>query len=413
MPFKKKLFFIWFAGMQILQSQLNGLMVYPPEYIGTAMASVNDYPYKHTIARIGQPVFISFDDLEGDEKTYYYRIKRFDENWKPSSLVPSEYIDGFDSDMIQQAENSVATLYSYTHYTFQIPNPQTRIKLSGNYLIEILNEDDETVFNFPVVFYENVLPVSVKVQYPQQVDKLKTHQWVTFTVHTGNAGRIQNAYLKPVVLKNENLLEARRFELPTFDAGNKLEYRDPERGLFWGGNEFLSFQSRDLRGYNPGVDSIRGKEDYYFYLRPAYYFSQYSDYRDIDGSFIIDTKQGSEPGVEADYVQVVFRLHPDAVKTDEPLYVTGRFNHWHPDERHRLTYNKLTGFYETTLLLKQGHYDYFYVGKNPDGSINWKCVSPGFSQTENRYTVLIYYKEPGGRYTRVLGMGQAVSKPLR
>ncbi len=409
----RKILLIWILTVSFSNAQLKNVIVYPPEYIGTATASVNDYPYKHTIARLGQPVFISFDDLEGDEKTYYYRIKRFDENWKPTSLVPSEYIDGFDSDMIQQAENSVATLYGYTHYSFQIPNAQTRIKLSGNYLIEILDEDDETVFNFPVIFYENVLPVSVKVQYPQQVNKIKTHQWVTFTVHTGNAGRIQNAYLKPVVLKNENLLEARIFELPTFDAGNKLEYRDPEKGLFWGGNEFFSFQSRDLRGYNPGVDSVRGRVEYYFYLRPAYYFSEYTEWRDIDGSFIIDTKQGSEPAVEADYVRVIFRLHPDAVKTNQPVYVIGRFNQWYPDESHRLSYNSQTGFYEANILLKQGHYDYFFVGKNPDGSINWSLISPGFSQTENRYTVLVYYKEPGSRYTRVLGMGQAVSKPLR
>ena len=37
-----------------------------------------------------------FDDLNGDERNYYYKIKYFN-NWTPSNLFQNEYLKGFDN----------------------------------------------------------------------------------------------------------------------------------------------------------------------------------------------------------------------------------------------------------------------------------------------------------------------------
>ena len=36
---------------------------------------------------------LSFDDLEADEKDYYYKINHFDYNWKPSGLLKLEFLE--------------------------------------------------------------------------------------------------------------------------------------------------------------------------------------------------------------------------------------------------------------------------------------------------------------------------------
>ena len=52
---------------------------------------------------------------------------------------------------------------------------------------------------------------------------------------------------------------------------------------------------------------------------------------------------------------------------------------------------------------------YKYILLNPDGSINPGFISGNFDKTENEYTVLAYYRDIGGRFDRVIGIGSANS----
>src|SRR3954470_3852700 len=63
---------------------------------------------------------IQFDDLYGNEANYYYQIVHCDYDWKPSQLVKSEYLAGFDDLRIQTYLNSFNTLQVYSHYTLSI-----------------------------------------------------------------------------------------------------------------------------------------------------------------------------------------------------------------------------------------------------------------------------------------------------
>ncbi len=412
--FKYTLLLLLFADAWLMHAQLDEVYMAPPDYIRTAICTINDYPYITPIASLDDYIFISFDDLEADQKTYYYRIRHFNENWEASTLLPMEYIDGYDSDYIENESNSQATIRSYTHYELKIPNEKTKITKSGNYLIEILDEDEEPVFNFPLIVYENALSVSVEVKRPVEPGKLYTHQFVRFSLNVGNFP-VQNPAgdFTVKVYKNENIFEPKKFSAPTFNLGNRLVYHFPSDALFPGGNEFNYFETRDLRGYNPGLDSMRLYEMYHAYVHPFPAVNYYMERKDINGSYVVDSFRADDKHTESDYIAVHFGLPADLFPQQEKIYVIGRFNNWQTDERARLKLNKNTGMYETVYLLKQGYYDYYYVSKNQDGTINWTGFQPSFSQTENRYTVVVYYHPPGARYTRVIGMGQAVSKPLK
>jgi hypothetical protein len=71
--------------------------------------------------------------------------------------------------------------------------------------------------------------------------------------------------------------------------------------------------------------------------------------------------------------------------------------------------NKLEAF----IKLKQGFYNYKYVIKH-DLDIKTKFnngeVGGNFDETENSYSILVYYRDFGERYDRVVGFGKASSE---
>jgi hypothetical protein len=72
----------------------------------------------------------------------------------------------------------------------------------------------------------------------------------------------------------------------------------------------------------------------------------------------------------------------------------------------RLSFNADRGVYETTLLLKQGFYSYTYVtmdqrsaGAKPSNEL----TDGDYFETEDTYTVLVYYKSLSGRHDELVG----------
>jgi hypothetical protein len=77
-----------------------------------------------------------------------------------------------------------------------------------------------------------------------------------------------------------------------------------------------------------------------------------------------------------------------------------------------MKYDATTGSYRNARLFKQGYYNYKYVVVNRDGSIDEGAVSGDFWQTENDYTVIVYFRDLGARYDRIIGAGYANSTTI-
>ena len=60
--------------------------------------------------------------------------------------------------------------------------------------------------------------------------------------------------------------------------------------------------------------------------------------------------------------------------------------------------------YVGSVYLKQGFYNYKYARKR-DGVVDYNAFSGNHSQTENNYTLLVYYRSVGDLYDRVIGVG--------
>lgn len=71
-----------------------------------------------------------------------------------------------------------------------------------------------------------------------------------------------------------------------------------------------------------------------------------------------------------------------------------------------MVYNAEKGEYERSLFLKQGYYSYTYVTRdagNPNAEALTEQTDGNYWETENDYTVLIYYRSLAGRHDELVG----------
>ncbi len=360
-----------------------------------------------TIIPLGKTLELSFDDLDADQKEYYYKIEHATFQWEPSDILSNEYIDGFNQNRIQEYENSFNTLQSYTHYKVQIPNLSTRIKKSGNYLISVLDEDDNVVFTRHFTLYENITNVAVSVVRSRDTKTINKQQTVQFVVNY-NGININNPSqeIKVAVLQNNNWQTAITNLKPQFYKRQQLEYKYIKKSNFWGGNEFLNFDNKIIRNSNLHIANVVRKDIYHNYLYSQEIRAKklYSYNPDINGQFVIRTLEGNNPNTEADYAMMHFALESKEIKNKE-VYVYGAFNNYAISEDNKMKYNSEKGVYTSEILLKQGFYNYCFVTKGGDDIINLYDISGSFYETENEYTVLVYYRPFGEYYDIVIGVG--------
>lgn len=407
------LFFYFLCSFQFGFSQTDSM---DAEHIKTIILkpiAVNAYA---PIVKFGQKLMLTFDDLNADEHTYSYKIEHCDLDWNKSDLSESEFIDGFAEDRIRNYENSFNTLQPYTNYKVTIPNETTRLKISGNYLISVLNEDEEVVFKRHFVVYEPKVIVGVAVYKSRDIFYIDTKQSVEFTINAPNM-LINNPSeeIIPVILQNNNWQNAIIGLKPQFFRGDQLLYKYNKETSFWSGNEFLYFDSKSIRNSSLHIASVElGEELYHTYLftDEERRNQPYTLYPDVNGNFVIRTLTGENNNTDADYSWVYFSLKCSNNLDGKAIYVSGNFNNWQLNDANKLKYNEALNLYETKLLLKQGFYNYQYVTKSIDGTISNHDIDGSFYQTENDYTVLVYYKKFGSRYTKVIGVGHGNSEKI-
>lgn len=363
------------------------------------------------IINLNERIYLEFDVLNNLEEDFYYVIEHFDYNWTPSRLMKSEYLDGMDNLRIFNYENSFNTYQIYSHYRLQIPNPQTRLKVSGNYLIKIFDENDDLVFSRKFMIMEQQVGVGVQIKRSRNVALINEAQTVDFSIKSNNLNlNNPTETVKTVIVQNNNLKTAIYDLKPQYTLGNELVYRYNDNSLFWGGNEYLFFENKDVRMANLGIQYIDLQDLYHSYLYTDIDRSsrKYTYNPDINGGFKITVLDRQDPSIEADYTYVHFSLLAEEF-LNQSVYVYGGFNNFSISDDNKMIFNVEKGIYELSMLLKQGFYNYKYVVVDDDNTLFEGAVSGNFDETENNYKVIVYYRDLGARYDKIIGLGEANS----
>jgi hypothetical protein len=384
-----------------------------PQYIQTIQFSGTTSQSQLPIIRLGSRLQLSFDALNGNEEDYYYSITHYNYDWTPSDLSKGEYLDGFDELRIDNYENSLNTLQIFSHYRLTIPNRETRrIKKSGNYLLSIYNDENNLIFSRKFMVLENLVDVNVEIKRSRDLNYIDEKQVVQFSINSPNLLLINpKQTVKTLILQNSNLKTAISHLKPQYTIGTELIYRYDKEAAFWGGNEFLSFDNKDVRAATYGIRGVELNELYenYLYTNISRKDRPYTYDPDINGNFVVRNIDAENQNIEAEYVFMHFKLQFYEDIGDKEIHIYGNFNNWTIDGSTYMEYDKLNDTYRNTRLFKQGYYNYKYVVVDRDGSIDEGAVGGNFWQTENEYTVLVYFRDLGARYDRIVGMGTGTS----
>ena len=383
----------------------------PPTDVKTISLGVVDNASGLAIINLNDRLVLEFDVLNNLEEDFYYVIEHFDSDWNPSQLMKTEYLAGMDNLRIVDYVNSFNTYQIYSHYRLQIPNQQTRLRVSGNYIIKIFDDYDDLVFSRKFMVVEPMANVGVQIRRSRDVALINETQSVDFKVTPTNSN-FNNPLetIKTTVLQNNNLKTAIHGLKPQYIMGNELVYRYTNASLFWGGNEYLFFENKDIRATNLGIQYIDLQDLYHSYLYTNIERSRknYTFNPDINGGFKVTVLDRDDPRIEADYTYVHFSLSATEF-LDASVHVFGGFNNFSTTKENEMVFNPNKGVYEATILMKQGFYNYKYVLIDKENTLQEGAISGNFDETENNYKVLVYYRDLGARYDKLIGLGEANS----
>src|SRR5690606_12167405 len=293
------------------------------------------------IVALGDPIYLEFDDLLATEQDYYYKIVHCNYDWTPSSLLKSQYLQGMDNERITDYNNSYSTLQSYSNYKLSIPNENTRLKVSGNYVMEIYNSYNELQFSRRFVVFQNRVQVGGVVKRSRDFNYLNEKQVVQFSINTSNFPLVNpNKEVKIAIIQNYQWPLGITNISPQFILGNELVYKYDKETSFFGGNEYFNFDTKDVRVPNSSISRIALKDVYNHYLFADYFRDDrpYTYYPDINGDFVIRTLQGEDNSREAEYTDVHFSLpYTEKIGLND-VYVYGKYNNYGLNDGNKMIY---------------------------------------------------------------------------
>lgn len=363
----------------------------------------------------GDLLELHFDDLDGRVKNYYYTFQLCNADWSPVNLSTFDYIKGFSQVRLNQYRLSSISQVKYVHYQAVLPDRNCVPSRSGNYLLKVFLDGDTSKLAFTrrMLVYEKQAEVGLSVTQPFNSELFRTHQKIQFQVNKGQLNVVNPIQqIKAVVLQNYRWDNAKKNIPPTFIRNNMMEFNVENNLVFPAGKEF---RWADLRSFRLQTERVARAEytpgNIQIYLQPDGERTQarYLKFVDYNGFYYVESTEVSNPWWQTDYATVHFTFVPKGNQpfADKKVFVVGEMNKYNLDDTSAMTYSADKGVYEKTLYLKQGYYSYAYVTKDtrdPNSTAMTQETEGDYWETENDYTVLVYYRSLSGRHDELIGV---------
>ena len=346
---------------------------------------------------------ISFDEMSHDVKMYTYTVSMLN-----SSLLSNEYLQGFTTSDIVDYEHSINTSREYTHYSFAFPNEDMRITKSGDYRITVYADGnpDNKVAEVDFCVVEPLVKIAANIKSNTDIEFNGRYQQIDLSLNTANIDLKEANQIRVVVTQNNRTDNAVTLNKPTYIERNALRYQNNKDLIFEGGNEYHHFDAFSCFYAGTGIDRVYHELGDYHTILFADEFTrgQYIHHFDADGAYLINAERTNDSDTEAEYMWVHWTLPADKPFFDGALYVNGDIFNNELTLRNRMQYDNEAKCYWLTALVKQGGYDYQYLfvpkGQNKTTT---QRVDGSYWQTENEYSIYVYWRPFGARYDRLVG----------
>ena len=364
---------------------------------------------------------LHFDDFDDNIKNYYYTYQLCNADWSEANMNPFDYIKGFTQNRIIQVRPSSNTLNKYVHYQATLPERNCIPTKSGNYLLKVfLNGDLENlVFTKKMYVVNSLAAIGLQVFQPFDNTIYKTHQKLQLIVNTDQLNLYNpRQQLKVALFQNQRLDIAKLDLQPTFMRDKIFEYNAEEDCTFPAGKEYRWL---DLRSFRFESDRIERKDESKnpidVFLKPdaTRVNIRYLYYRDLNGWYDITTTDLVNNWWQTGYANVHFVYTPDNNRpfNGQDIYIIGELTGNVLNEDNKMIFNETKGVYEKTLFLKQGYYSYSYVTKSStdkNALASFELTEGNYWETENLYSVFVYYRSFSGRHDELVGFTTSNSR---
>lgn len=355
---------------------------------------------------------LNFDDLNAGVRNYSYTWQLCNADWTKAILSEFDYIKGFTQNRITTYRNSSIALVKYTHYMVTLPERSCIPSRSGNYLLKVFVDGDtaNVVFTRRVLVEEEKATIGAQIQQPFNGQIFKTHQKLIFTVNLGNVNIINALQqVKVFILQNNRWDNAITSIKPSFIRQNSLEYSS-EDAVFPGGREWRWLDLRSFRLQSDRVASATttaNSTDVYVKPDVDRTPQRLVYYKDYNGMYYNEISESVNLLWQSDFANTHFTFIPPDNQPirDKEVYLFGELSNYGMDDKAKMIFNKDKGVYETSLLLKNGYYNYDYVTiDRQGGAASFDYTEGNLWDTENSYTILVYYKAINGRVDELIGV---------
>lgn len=389
---------------KVLDANIQAVLIYP-----------KDKPLALPVIGLNtqDELLIQFDDLSAQYKQYYFSIELMDKFWQPVALNIFDYVKGLTQNNIRDYSISSIAQQTYYHYAFSFPSASCRPTKSGNYLMKVYRQgnSNELVFTKRFFVVEQEVPIAASVQEPYDGSISKSHQKIQVVLDAKKINFLQPELLHVAVLQNTRYNDLLISNVPSFIRGNQIEYNADRDFVFPAGKEARWLDLQNLRFKTDRIDQIQllGNVTRVI-LKPDQSRTSipYYTFKDLNGQFIISNTESIRAEDQNDYAQVLFTYLP---KQGEPylegaLYLAGALTGNVLDSNAQMRWNQTLGQYEKSLYLKQGYYSYNYIhraNQAPDPMHDFMLTEGDHWETENSYTIFVYYRVAGSRYDQIIG----------
>lgn len=385
-------------------------------YIRTVILQQKEQPMSLPVIKLGSDdqLELKFDALGEDIRTYGYRIQHCTPTWAPSVLSENDYTEGFFTDQLTDYRHSLNTLQPYWHYRLEFPNSQMRPIISGNYLLVVFDnsQPDSIILSRRFYVVEQRVGFNTNIHRSTIIEQRNSHQEADFSVQL-NGLPVSNPYsdIYTVIQQNRDPNFTLQGLRPVFANGESLDYNHDDINNFEGGCEYRNFDLRSTRFLTQfiaeiGTDTLSKISTALLKPEKRRTALRYTADNDLNGNYLIKIYEGRDADLEGDYVLVTFRLSAPQDFTNDPVYIEGAFTEYAIRRQYRMDFNPATGFFECTLLVKQGYYNYRYLTATAGGTVTQLETEGSHYETLNDYQFFTYWKEPGTRYERLVGCYQ-------